>query len=92
MTNFLIVFNHHSITRKVWDIFIYFLILYIGIELPVIVVLDYSLFGIDHILFPMMSTIFFIDIFINFNTSFEKDGHLISDRKSIIVSLFCLTK
>ena len=77
------VFNPRHISRKAWDVLIYLLILFIGIDLPLRLVLNTSFLSSAETLLFYIPFIFVIDILVNFNTAFEKDGHLISSRKKI---------
>jgi voltage-gated potassium channel len=68
--------------KKIWDLIITVLALFIAIELPLRLSLDYT--GLTNIILETSITIIlFIDIFVNFNTKIYSKGYLIVNRKNI---------
>ncbi len=66
---------------EIWDIIIVFLTLYIAIEIPLRLALNY---GVGNLFVEIIITILlFIDILINFNTQTYSKGILIKNRKKI---------
>ena len=73
--------------KKVWDLIITVLALFIAIELPLRLALDYG--GFTNFLIETLITILlFVDIFINLCTKIHCKGLLISDNKQIARQYF----
>ncbi len=73
--------SQNSFLKEIWDFIIVVLTILIAIELPLRLILDYTIWNI---LFESIITIFLvIDIIINFNTETYSKGLIIKNRKQI---------
>ncbi|CAG9328121.1 unnamed protein product [Blepharisma stoltei] len=80
------LFKSESQWRVLWDLLIIISVLYEGFIIPFSIAFNYTLEGSFMYLEISLSLIFFIDIAMNFNTTFFRSGVMISSRKTIAIN------
>lgn len=69
--------------REFWDFVVLICTLYVAVEIPFRIALDYHFGSYLYIFEVVITVLFTVDIFINFNTAIKKGVNFITDKKII---------